>query len=100
MVHEHPRLAALAGLTENAAPFSLETSEAFALGGPDQYLPQQVSVEEPGELLDVLETPAEPLRYHTDAPKTFLDVKMATKVMNRRCDSAFRLGSMFAMQIC
>lgn len=123
-MHAHPRLVALSGLTEIAAPFSLETSDSFArpslsgpaqsftavLRGPDQSPPQEVSAEEPGAVqtsrADVPDKPAEPLSYREETPKTFGDIKMATKVLKPRCDVAFRarsrLGSgfPFLMQIC
>lgn len=124
-MHEHPRLAALSGLTENAAPFSLENSDSFAPpslrgpaqsfaatvpGGPDRYLPQNASAEEsaefPASRASVPDKPGEALRYHKEAPATFADIKMARKVMNCRCDFALRVrshlgsGFTFLMQIC
>ncbi|CAG02285.1 unnamed protein product, partial [Tetraodon nigroviridis] len=92
LVHEHPRLAALSGLAENAAssdsfaPAGLRGSvQSFtaALSGLGRYLPQEVSTEEPGGVLAsravVPDKPAEPLRYHMETPKIFGDIKMATK---------------------
>lgn len=112
-MHEHPRLTALSGLTENAAPFSLEKSDSFAppsLRGPDQYLPQEESAEEPAEFLTsrakVPDKPAEPLRHHQETPKTFADMKMAMKVMECKCDFVVRVrsrlgsGLTLLMQIC
>lgn len=98
-MHEHPRLAALSGLAENAAssdsfaPAGLRGSvQSFtaALSGLGRYLPQEVSTEEPGGVLAsravVPDKPAEPLRYHMETPKIFGDIKMATKVTKWRCD--------------
>lgn len=121
-MHEHPRLTPLSGLAENVAPFSLENSDSFAppslrgpaqsftLSGPDQYLPQEVSAEDPAEFLTsrakVPDKPAEPLRHHQEAPKTFADMKMAMKVMECRCDFVVRVrsrlgsGLTLLMQIC
>lgn len=103
-MHEHPRLAALAGLTENSAPFPLEKSDSFAppslrgpaqsftaaMSGPDQYPPQDAAAEEPPAFLasraSVLDKPAEPLRHHQEAPTTLADIKTATKVMEWNVD--------------
>lgn len=105
-MHEHPRLAALSGLAETAAPFSLEKSDCFAppslrgpaqgfsgvLSGADQYLPREASAEEPGEFLtssaNVPDKPAEPLRHHKGSPKPLADIEMVTKVMKWRCSQS------------
>lgn len=105
-MHEHPRLAALSGLAETAAAFSLEKSDCFTPpslrgpaqdfstvpSGPDQYLPREVSAEEAGEFLmssaNVPDKPAESLRHHKGSPKPLADIEMATKVMEWRCSQS------------